>query len=174
MTHNKSKIFPFLITIIIIVIVIYLFANLEQTSISCSRKTTDDLGITIIENLETTLDGRNIDRLNLSKTIVLPEKYTKNDKYIDYIAYAIEKSYDYIGSDKVEINKLVDRVIVNIDVSDDETLILNNIQFRDEDALSILINSNTKSSDVVTLKINDDYTQGELITRMKNKGYQCE
>ena len=54
-----------------------------------------------------------------------------------------------------------------------ERIILNNIEFFDNDELQMKINSNTKSSDVVTLKINDKYTEGELMTRLKNNGYSC-
>ena len=55
-----------------------------------------------------------------------------------------------------------------------ETLILNNIEFTNEDDLQIKINANTKAKDVVTLKIKDAYTEGEFMTHMKNNGYSCK
>lgn len=173
MTYKKGKFFPIFITIIIIVIVIYLFANIEQTEVKCSKRTTDDLGITIVEELNTGLDGKKINELKLKRTIILPEKYLNDDKYLDYVQYTIEKSYAYLGKNKVKVSKFNDRIIVYMDLVDNETIILDNISFGVSDDLTININSNTKSSDVVTLKVNDSYTQGELITHMKNNGYKC-
>lgn len=173
MTYKRSKFFPIILTIIIIIIVIYLFANLEQTEVKCSKRTTDSLGITIVEELNTSLDGKKINELELKRSIILPDKYLSDSKYLDYIEYTIKKSYNYLGKDKVKISKLTDRIIVYMDLNDNETIILDNISFGLQDNLTININSNTKSSDVVTLKVNDSYTQGELITHMKNNGYKC-
>ncbi|MBR6949782.1 MAG: hypothetical protein IKH54_06345 [Bacilli bacterium] len=173
MSNNKSKIFPFIIVIIILLIVIYLFANIEQSVVNCKKRTVNDLGIVVSESLETSLDGRKITSLNLTKTIVLPSKYLNDDKYLDYIEYTIKKSYAYLGKNKVKVSKLADRIIVNVAVDKNETVILNNIDFDSTDGLTIKINSNTKSSDVVTLKVTDSYSQGELITYMKNNGYSC-
>ena len=64
-------------------------------------------------------------------------------------------------------------MIAQVVVDDDETLILNNIEFTDDDDLQIKINSNTKAQDVVTLSIKDSYTEGEFMTHMKNNGYTC-
>ena len=70
-------------------------------------------------------------------------------------------------------SKTQNKVIARVEIDNDETIILNNIEFFDNDELQMKINSNTKSSDVVTLKINDKYTEGELMTRLKNNGYSC-
>lgn len=173
MTYKKSKFFPFLLTIIIIVIVIYLFANIEQTSVKCSKKVVEDDNIVVTEELITSLEGRKINNFNFKKSIILPEKYLKDNKYIDYVAYTIGKSYEYLGKDKVKVSKLSDRVVIRINLKDKGTLILNNIDFIVNDDLDIKINTNTKSSGVVTLTVNDNYTQGELIKHMKNNGYTC-
>lgn len=173
MSYKKSKFFPIFITIIIIVIVIYLFANIEQTEVKCSKRTTDDLGITVVEELKTGLDGKKITEIKLKRSIILPEKYLNDDKYLDYVEYTILKSYAYLGKNKVKVSKVNDRVIFYMDLTDNETVILDNISFGVNDDLTININSNTKSSDVVTLKVRDSYSQGELITHMKNNGYKC-
>ncbi len=175
MNSYRSKFLPIFITIIILVVMIWIFANIKQSNVTCSRKSTNDLNITIIEKLDTTLDGNKIGNMKLTKTIILPEKYlTEDDKYLDYIKYSIQKSYAYLlGNGKVKFSKLTDRIIVYIDVSDKETLILNNISFTEENNLTIHINPNTKSSEVVTLKVSDIYTEGELMTHLKNSGYSC-
>ena len=173
MTYKRGKFFPIFITIIIIVIVIYLFANIEQTEVKCSKRTIDDLGITIVEELSTGLDGKKITELKLKRTIILPDKYLNDDKYLDYVQYTVQKSYAYLGKNKVKVSKVNDRVIVYMDLSDNETIMLDNISFGLNDDLTININSNTKSSDVVTLKVHDSYTQGELINHMKNNGFKC-
>lgn len=173
MSYKKSKFSPVIITILVIIIVIYLFATLEQTEVNCSKRTTDALGITIVEDLNTSLDGKKINGLKLKRTIILPEQYLNDTKYLDYIEYTIKKSYAYLGKNKVKISKLTDRIVVYVELNDNETIILDNIDFIYGDDLIIKINPNTKSSDVVTLKVNDNYTQGELITHMKNNGYKC-
>lgn len=173
MTYRRGRFLSIFITIIIIIIVIYLFANIQQTEVKCSRRTTDDLGIKLVEELTSSLDGKKINELKLKRTIILPDKYLSNDKYLDYIQYTLAKSYSYLGKNKVSISKVNDRIIVYMDLSDNETIILNNITFTFNDDLNIDINSNTKSSDVVTLTVNDNYTQGELITHMKNNGFKC-
>jgi hypothetical protein len=110
----------------------------------------------------------------LVKTIILSDEYLVNDKELDSIMLAFEKSYRYLGDDKFTITKNKDRVVVRVEVEDSETIILNNIDFFDNDGLQMRINSNTKSSDVLTLKIDDDYNEGEFMTRLKNNGYSCK
>ena len=109
-----------------------------------------------------------------TRKIVLPDKYLKNDKYLEEIREKLDNSYNYLDDEVVKVSKGTNYVIVEIEVEDDETLILNNISFTDKDGLKIKINPNTKSSEVVTLKIDDKYTEGELMTRMKNNGYTCK
>ncbi|MBQ8131087.1 MAG: hypothetical protein IJ193_01190 [Bacilli bacterium] len=174
MTNGKGKFFPVLIAVIFIVIIIYLIANVKQSTVTCSKRTTDDLNITVEEKLESSIDGNKISAMKLTKTIILPEKYLKNDANLESIEYSIKKSYAYLGKDSVKVSKLTDRVIVYVSVSKNETIILNNISFEDSDSFVMKINSNTKSSDVVTLKVNDNYTEGELMTHLKNNGYVCQ
>ena len=59
-------------------------------------------------------------------------------------------------------------------VEDEETIILNNIEFFDNEGLQMRINSNTKSSEVLTLSVDDNYSEGEFMTRLKNNGYHCK
>ena len=86
----------------------------------------------------------------------------------------MKNSYEYLPKKAVAITQESDRIIAHIVVDDDETLILNNIEFTNEDDLQIKINANTKAKDVVTLTIGDSYTEGEFMTHMKNNGYTCK
>lgn len=174
MTNGKGKFFPVLITIIFIIIIIYLIANVKQSTVTCSKRTTNDLNITVDEKLESSIDGSKISAMKLTKTIILPERYLKDDTELESIMYSIKKSYAYLGKDKVKVSKLTDRVIVYVSVKKNETIILNNIDFEDNGSLVMKINSNTKSSDVVTLKVTDNYNEGELMTHLKNNGYTCQ
>ena len=174
MFSNKGKGLPIIITIFMIVIIIYLFATVEQPLVVCEKRSKNDLDIVVSEVLETTLDSNEIRKMVLVKTIILPDEYLVDDTELDSIMFALEKSYQYLGDDKFTITKSEDRIIVRVEVEDDETLILNNIEFFDNDGLQMRINSNTKSSDVLTLKIDDDYTEGEFMTRLKNNGYHCK
>lgn len=170
---NKEYIFPIILTCLILVIIIYLFMNVKQPYIECNRSSTDEFGVKISEDLNVTLDGNKIDQMTLVKSIILPEKYLQDDTYLDSIQYALKESYAYLGKSDFKVSKSEDRVIARVQISDDETIILNNIDFISSD-LKIKINPNTKSSDVVALKIGDQYTEGELMKRMSNNGYSCK
>ena len=174
MFTSKGKGLPIIITIMLIVIIIYLFATVEQPLVVCEKKVTDDLDITVSEVLETTLDGKEIKKMVLVKTIILPDKYLVDDNELDSIMFALEKSYKYLGEDKVLVTKGKKSVTVKVVVEDDETIILNNVEFFDNDGLQMRINSNTRSSEVLTLRVEDDYTEGEFMTRLKNNGYSCK
>lgn len=173
MRKGKNRVFPIIMTVLIIVIIIYLFATVKQPLVVCEKKIVDDLGITISEELEVTINGNEIDKMVLVKTIKLPEEYLEDDTYINSVMFTLEKSYDYLGNNKVAMSKTQNKVIARVEIDDNETIILNNIEFFDNDELQMKINSNTKSSEVVTLKINDKYSEGELMTRLKNNGYSC-
>lgn len=174
MFSNKGKGLPIVITIFMIIVIIYLFATLEQPLVVCEKRSKNDLDIVVSEVLETTLDSNEIRKMVLVKTIILPDEYLVDDTELDSIMFALEKSYQYLGDDKFTITKSEDRIIVRVEVEENETLILNNIEFFDNDGLQMRINSNTKSSDVLTLRIDDDYTEGEFMTRLKNNGYHCK
>lgn len=174
MGKRKSMVFPTIITIIIIMIIIYLVATVKQPYVECSRKTTDDLGITVKEELKTELDSNKISQMTLTKTIVLPDKYLDNDRYLESIKFALTKSYAYLDSDDIKISTGDNYILVKITAKKRATLILNNIEFYDDNGLQMKINPNTKSSDVITLSINDKYTEGELMTHLKNNGYTCK
>ena len=174
MTKKRSKVVPSIITILLLVIIIYLFVTVKQPYIECSRKTTDSLGITITEKLIAELSNNKISKMKVTRKITLPDKYLKDDTYLEEIKLTLDKSYDYLDDDVIVISKGINYVIVKIEVEDDETLILNNISFMDNDGLQIKINPNTKSSEVVTFKIKDKYTEGEAMTKMKNNGYTCK
>ena len=79
-----------------------------------------------------------------------------------------------VTNQKVKYNVLDNKLIVTINVHNDELLLLDNIEFFVNDDIQIHINSNTKSSDVITLKIGDNYSDGEFMKRMKNNGYSCK
>ena len=174
MFKSKNKIAPIIITVIIIVIIMYLISNVSQPYIECSRKTVDELNITVIEELKAELDSNKIDEMELIKTIILPEEYLEDDTHLNQIYYAIDKSYEYLDDDVVDVTKGLDRIIVDIEIDDNETILLNNLSFYENNGLGIKIISNTKSSEVVTLSINDEYTEGKLMTRLKNNGYNCK
>lgn len=172
MFSSKSRL-PIIITIMLIGIIIYLFATVEQPLVVCEKKVKNDLDITVSEVLETTLDSNEIRKMVLVKTIILPDEYLGDNNQLDNIMFILDKSYEYLG-DKVTITKSKDRVVVKVVVEDEETIILNNIEFFDNEGLQMRINSNTKSSEVLTLSVDDNYSEGEFMTRLKNNGYHCK
>ena len=172
MFSSKSRL-PIIITVMLIAIIIYLFATVEQPLVVCEKKVKNDLDITVSERLETTLDSNEIRKMVLVKTIILPDEYLGDNDQLDNIMFILDKSYEYLG-DKVTITKSKDRVVVKVVVEDEETIILNNIEFFDNEGLQMRINSNTKSSEVLTLSVDDNYSEGEFMTRLKNNGYHCK
>lgn len=173
MSANKSRNFLIVITCIIIMIIIYLFANVSQPYVSCSKTTTNDFGIRIVEEINTIIENNKISKIDLNKTIVLPDKYLEDSSYLESIKSSLEKHYQYLG-DRVNYKIIDDRIIYSIVIENKETLIFNNIHFLENDKLEIKINSNTRSSNVVTLSIGDKYTEGKFMIKMKNNGYLCK
>ena len=171
MDKKKNMFFPIVIAAIIIVILFYLIATTKQPYVECSRKQTDEFGITIRENLKASLDSNKISEMEITKTITFPDKYLENNN-LEAFKFALEKSYAYLD-DSVKITTGDNYLRVTIDAKKDETVILNNIEFYENYGLQIRINPNTKSSDVVTLKINDKYIDKKLKICYIKKVHKC-
>ena len=172
MSTRKSMTFPIILTLIIILIIIYLFTSLKQEQITCNKTKTFDSDVRLVEEVIATTDGKKIKSMNITKTIILPDKYN-NEEELNGIKNALDNTLEYLG-DKVTYTITDNRLIVNIKVNKDEIILLNNIEFVDNGDLQIKINSNTKSSDVITLSVGDNYTDGEFMKHMKNNGYNCK
>ena len=170
MNSRKSRKLPIIITFIIIAVIVFLFARIKQTEVVCEKTYSFDSGISLKEKIVATLDGKEINKLDVTKTILLPEKYIKDENYIEDIKNNLERTLSYLG-EKVSYSFLDDRIVVEISVNKNEVVLLKNISFDDK---KIVINSNTKSSDVVTLTVGDDYTDGEFMKALKGYGYSCK
>ena len=170
MSTRKSMKLPIIITFIIIGIIVFLFARIKQTEVICEKTYNFDSGISLNEKVIATLDGKEINKLDVTKTIILPEKYIKDENYVSDIKNNLDRTLSYLG-DKVNYSILDDRIIIEISVNKNEVVLLKNISFEDK---NIVINSNTKSSEVVTLTVGDDYTDGEFMKTLKGYGYSCK
>ena len=174
MSTRRSKTLPIIITLIFIVIIIYLFMNLKQSKVSCQKSKAYDGGITVKEVVETTTDSKKINSMKITKTIYFADRYKNNIDSLDEIKNAIKNTLDYLGK-KVTYNVMDDRIIIEINVSNDELVLLDNINFVDNGGkIEVIIDTNTKSSSVVALAVGDNYTDGELMKRLKNRGYTCK
>ena len=172
METRKSMTLPVIITFIIIGIIVYLFATIKQTEVTCIKSNLYDDEIRLNEQITATIDGKKIEKLNVVKTIILPDKYN-NDRYLNSIKYSLEETLEYLG-DKSKISINDNKIIVNIEVKKNEVVLLNNINFIVNDDLEVEIDANTKSSNVITLSVGDNYTDGEFMKRLKNNGYTCK
>ena len=174
MSTRRSKTLPIIITLIFIVIIVYLFMNLKQSNISCQKSKTYDGGITVKEVVESTTDGKKINSMKITKTIYFADRYVNNVDSIEEIKNTIENTLEYLG-DKVTYNVMDDRIIIEIKVSKNELILLDNINFVDNGGkIEVIIDTNTKSSSVIALSVGDNYTDGELMKRLKNRGYTCK
>lgn len=170
MSNRKSMKLPVIITFIIIAVIVFLFTRIKQTEVVCEKTYNFDSGISLNEKVVATLDGKEINKLDVTKTIMLPEKYIKDENYVNDIKDSLDRTLSYLG-DKVNYSILDDRIIVEISVKTNEIVLLKNIKFEDK---KIVIDSNTKSSEVVTLAVGDDYTDGEFMKTLKGLGYSCK
>lgn len=151
---------------------VYLFTSIKQSEIVCEKTKTFDSNVRLKEELVSITDGKKINSMVLTKTIVLPAEYA-DESHLNSIKYTLEKTLNYLG-DSVKYTILDDKIIIKIEVDKNEVLLLSNIDFIVNDDLVIKIDSNTKSSNVITLSVGDNYTDGELMTRLKNNGYSCK
>ncbi len=172
MSTRGSRILPIILGILILGIIVYLFMTVEQKIVSCSNTYTSN-NVKITEKVDATIDGNKVTHMNVTKTIVLPDGMA-NESNINLVKSTIEKGLEYLGHDSYTITTGVNKVVVDIDLDDNKTIILNNISFVEGKDLIMKINPNTKSSEVITLKVGDNYTEGEFMTHLKNNGYTCK
>ena len=75
MTLRRGRAFPIILTILLIIIIIYLFANIKQPYVVCTKETTNDLGIEINENIQVTLDGNKIQKMDLNQAFLAQKHF---------------------------------------------------------------------------------------------------
>ncbi len=173
MSTRKSMKLPIVLAFLFIIIIVYLFATIKQSHVTCDKTNTFDSNIRLQEHIDTTFDGKKITSMDVTKTIILPEKYTRDNSRLNSIQFALEKTLNYLGK-HVTYSVRDDRIITRIQVDKNQLILLDNIEFIVNDDIEIKINSNTKSSDVILLKVGDNYTDGEFMKRLKNNGYTCK
>ena len=172
METRRSMKFPIILTFIMIIIIVYLFATLQQEKVVCQKTTLFDNDIKLVETVTSTIDNGKISSIHLVKKFVLPDEFLKDESYTNSIKYSLENTLDYLGK-KVKYNNNNNGLSVVINVSGDELLLLDNIDFMGTDDLGMVVNTNTVSSDAVTLSVGDKYTDGELMKKLKNNSYTC-
>ena len=173
MGSRKSMKLPIIVVFIVIAFMVYLFANIKQTTVTCEKKSKFVDDIQVKDEVVTVLDGKKIKKIDVTKKIILPSKYLKNSVYVDKIKSSLDRTLEYLG-DNVKYVYDDNKIIVKISVSKNEVVLLNNIRFVTTDDLEVIVDSNTKSSNVVTLTVGDNYTDGEFMKRMKKSGYSCK
>ena len=129
MSTRKNMTFPIVLTFIIIAIIVYLFANLEQSEVSCEKTKTFDGDVRLTEKLVAVTDGKEINSIKLTKVIVLPEKYLKDDHYLNGIKNALSNTLDYLG-DKVKYT-----IYFNLSKDDKGDWSLNEVSDTDEEKI---------------------------------------
>ena len=174
MNTRKSLKLPIIITFIFICIIVYLFMNIKQTKIVCSKNQSFDSNIKLQEVVTATIDNKQISSLVVYKKITLPEEFSHKEQNIKGIKNSLEHSLDYLGK-KVTFETTENSVIAYITVNKDELVLLDNINIIDNNGeLGIDIDVNVKSSNVISLSVGDNYTDGELMKRLRNNGYSCK
>jgi hypothetical protein len=174
MVTRKSMKLPIVITFIFICIIVYLFMNIKQYVVVCEKTTSYDADIKLVETVTSNLDGKKITALNVVKKVTVPSKHAKQQEALIGIRNSLDYTIEYLG-DKASCVIVDNHVIANIDVSNDELVLLDNISFVDNNGeIGVTIDTNTKSSNNIALKVGDSYTDGELKMYLKNHGYSCK
>ena len=174
MSTRKSMKLPIIITFLFICIITYLFMNIKQSVVVCEKITTYDSDIKLIETVVSNMDGKKIVSLNVVKEVTIPDNYPKKEKTLQAIKNSLEYTTEYLEG-KASSTITGNRVVTNIEVSDDELVLIDNLSFHDNSGeILVSINTNTKSSEVIALKVGDNYTDGEFMMYLKNKGYSCK
>lgn len=174
MSTRKSLRLPIIITFIFICIIVYLFMNIKQTKVVCSKNQSFDSNIKLQEVVTATIDNKQISSLVVYKKITLPEKISHKEQNIKGIKNSLEHSLEYLGK-KVKFETTDNSVIAYITVDKDELVLLDNINIVDNSGeIGIDIDVNVKSSNVISLSVGDNYTDGELMKRLRNNGYSCK
>ena len=148
METRRSMKLPIILTFIMIIIIVYLFATLQQEKVVCQKTTLFDNDIKLVETVTSTIDNGKISSIHLVKKFVLPDEFLKDESYTNSIKYSLENTLDYLGK-KVKYNNNNNGLSVVINVSDDELLLLDNIDFMGTDDLGMIVNTNTVSSDAI-------------------------
>ena len=169
---KKTMFTGFVITVIIIVIIFYLIVNIKQPYITCSVNHVDDLGIKYNEVVKSQFSSKSISKIEIVRVISLPDRYN-SETNVNAINYALKRSYKYLGKD-VKFSTNDNEVTMKISTVKNLPIILNNMEFYDQNGLGIKIDTNTKSSESANLKIGDKYSEGEYIVFMKGYGYSCK
>ncbi|MBQ6476925.1 MAG: hypothetical protein IJI43_00590 [Bacilli bacterium] len=169
---KKTMFTGFIITIIIIMIIFYLIVNIKQPYVSCNVNHVDDLGIRYNETVRSQFSSKSISKIEIVRIITVPDKYN-NETNINAINYALKRSYKYLGKD-VKFKTVDNEVIMKISTTKNLPIILNNMEFYDQDGLGIKIDTNTKSSENANLSIGDKYSEGEYMVFMKGYEYSCK
>ncbi|MBP5678664.1 MAG: hypothetical protein J6X28_02400 [Bacilli bacterium] len=174
MSTRKSMKLPVVITFLFICIIVYLFMNIKQTVVVCEKVTTYDADIKLTETVVSNMDGKKITSLSVTKKITVPEKYSRQQEALNGIKNSMDYTTAYLGN-KASCIISGNSVVVDIDISNNELVLLDNVSFYDNDGeIGIHIDTNTKSSEVITLQVGDAYTDGELMMYLKNHGYSCK
>lgn len=172
MTSRKSKTIPVIIAFLFLGVIVYLFVNIKQSQVTCEKSTTFDSGVRYNEVIIVTTDGKKITNMDLTKSVVLPDKFA-NKTHIDQMRETFERTLEYLGNN-VKYTVSDNKIIANIQVNKNEILLLDNVQFIMTDDLYMKVNSNTKSNLVVPLTIGDNYTDSDLMKYLKNYNYSCK
>ncbi len=173
MNTRKSMTLPIILTFLFICIIIYLFTSIKQTVVTCDKTTTFDSDIRLEETVVANMDGKKINSLHVVKKVSLPSNYPKMEESLTAIKNSFHYTVEYLG-DKASCTLSNHSVVTDIEVSQDELVLLDNVSFEDNlGEIGIHINTNTKSSEVIALQVGDTYTNGEFMKALKNKGYSC-
>ena len=174
MNTRKSLKLPIVITVLVIIVIVYLFTNIKQSKVICEKVSVYENSFKITEKVTATTDGKKITSINVIKTIYIPDRYYGDFNYLKDLKESLSNTLEYLDNN-VSFEEYDDKIVVSINVSKDELVLLDNIKFvSDNGNMRIIVNPNTKSTDVIALSVGDNYNDSVFMKLMRDKGYTCK
>jgi len=162
---------PIIFVFIFLIVIVSFFSSIKQKEITCKKEVDYFSKIQLKEYIVSNIERKKIKSMNIVKNISFMEKLSR--KEMDQIIEKIHRTHNYLGK-KVKYTFGEDKIVIKINVSSNEVVLLDNIRFSEKKPVEIVVNTNTKSSDVLSLKVGDSYSEGEYMKRLKNRGYRCQ
>ena len=171
MNTRRSMKLPIIFVFIFLIVIVSFFSSIKQKEITCKKEVDYFSKIQLKEYIVSNIEGKKIKSMNIVKNISFMEKLSREE--MDQIIEVIHCTHNYLGK-KVKYTFGEDKIVIKINVSSNEVVLLDNIRFSEKKPVEIVVNTNTKSSDVLSLKVGDSYSEGEYMKRLKNRGYRCQ
>lgn len=177
--NNRKVVIIGGIALIIIGIIIIGLVIMNQTSsrnLTCTREdSVNDFHME--ETLKIELEDDVIKKMDLEKSILVGESYSKFSHYEETLLNQLENAYNYLDKDLYEITNKDHKITVKTTL-ESSGLILDNLTITANDpdnSLDVRFNTvNNPETSSTAYMIGDEYTKKDLTDKIEGLGYTCK